>query len=476
MIAGRKLLVADDSATIQKIVDLTFSDEGMEVTVASDGDQAMARLEEVDPDVVLADVFMPGRSGYEVCEAIKHHERFHHIPVMLLVGSFEPFDEAEARRVGADDVLTKPFQSIRQLVNRVGALLGGKPAGAEAPTRRLSALGLERSEETSPTAKSNELMSTAEIELTTADTLPLVEQQTQPAESDIYAGENTGAAKETGSALESAESLAPSGFELDQAKAWAEHLASRSEPAARDRETEQPFRVEHMNNISEQRRAAGHADEFDDVLLDLDDFDSLPPMAFGDAILEIEEEAPATSPTPATQEHAWRSGSFSSGAANEGAAHDDRSYETEFASEWAGSPPRQPSRENAAPDQGSASDNESDAASWKIVPRALSAEWSAGKQPSSALDEQPASSENAAGAEPSAPRWERATQAGEILYERRRNVQEGAGANRLSPADIDAIARRVIEQISDKVVREIAWEVVPELAELLIKRRLEEEN
>ena len=126
MIAGRRLLVADDSLTIQKIVDLTFSDEGMEVTTVSDGDQAIDKLEEVAFDVVLADVFMPGRSGYEVCAAIKHNERFHNIPVMLLVGSFEPFDEAEARRVGADDVLTKPFQSIRQLVNRVGTLLGGR--------------------------------------------------------------------------------------------------------------------------------------------------------------------------------------------------------------------------------------------------------------------------------------------------------------------------------------------------------------
>jgi CheY-like chemotaxis protein len=63
-------------------------------------------LEEVAPDIVLADIFMPGLNGYEVCEHIKRNERFRHIPVMLLVGSFEPFDEAEARRVGADDYLT----------------------------------------------------------------------------------------------------------------------------------------------------------------------------------------------------------------------------------------------------------------------------------------------------------------------------------------------------------------------------------
>ena len=141
MVTGRKLLLADDSATIQKVVDLTFSDEGLEVITVSDGQQALEKLEEVMPDIVLADVFMPGLNGYQVCEHIKRTERFRHIPVMLLVGSFEPFDEAEARRVGADDYLTKPFQSIRTLIAKVGNLLSGGGGGSgaqEATTRRLA--------------------------------------------------------------------------------------------------------------------------------------------------------------------------------------------------------------------------------------------------------------------------------------------------------------------------------------------------
>jgi CheY-like chemotaxis protein len=95
----------------------------LEVITVSDGQQAIEMLEELTPDIVLADVFMPGLNGYQVCEYIKRTERFRHIPVMLLVGSFEPFDEAEARRVGADDYLTKPFQSIRQLISKVTNLL-----------------------------------------------------------------------------------------------------------------------------------------------------------------------------------------------------------------------------------------------------------------------------------------------------------------------------------------------------------------
>ena len=148
LIAGRKLLLADDSLAVQKVIDLTFSDEGMQVTTVGDGDAALQKLEQFAPDVILADVYMPGINGYSLCERIKRNERFGRIPVILLVGSFEPFDENEARRVGADDVVTKPFQSIRQLVSRVGALMGGQPQEFE-KTQPLSTLGLQ------PTAESS---------------------------------------------------------------------------------------------------------------------------------------------------------------------------------------------------------------------------------------------------------------------------------------------------------------------------------
>ncbi|HEY9402785.1 MAG TPA: response regulator, partial [Pyrinomonadaceae bacterium] len=112
--------------TIQKVVSLTFGDEAMEVTTVGGGAEALEKLGESLPDIVLADVFMPEPNGYALCERIKTDERTRHIPVLLLVGTFEPFNEAEARRVGADEVLTKPFQSIRDLVNKVGGLLGGQ--------------------------------------------------------------------------------------------------------------------------------------------------------------------------------------------------------------------------------------------------------------------------------------------------------------------------------------------------------------
>jgi CheY-like chemotaxis protein len=164
LLAGRKLLLADDSATIQKVIDLTFADEGVQVVAVGNGRDAIDQLLKVAPDIVLADVFMPAPNGYEVCEYVKTHEQLKHIPVVLLVGSFEPFDEAEARRVGADDILTKPFQSIRRLIDRVGSLVTGSPVEKESATAELPKVD-EPEEAVS--------MDTHELEITTADTLPL---------------------------------------------------------------------------------------------------------------------------------------------------------------------------------------------------------------------------------------------------------------------------------------------------------------
>ena len=123
-----KLLLADDSTTIQKVVNLTFGDQGMDVFTFSDGDSAIAQFDEIKPDVVLADVHMPGISGYRLCELVRQNEASRDTPVLLLVGSFEPFDPEEAQRVGASGHLTKPFSSIADLISTVENLV--KPSTA----------------------------------------------------------------------------------------------------------------------------------------------------------------------------------------------------------------------------------------------------------------------------------------------------------------------------------------------------------
>ncbi len=119
-----KLLLADDSVTIRNLVEQTFADEGFDVTTVTNGEDAMWKFTELQPDIVILDVDMPEPNGYKICEIIKQDELVRHIPVLLIVGSFEPFDQNEAERVGADGFLTKPFQSISDLILRVEELVG----------------------------------------------------------------------------------------------------------------------------------------------------------------------------------------------------------------------------------------------------------------------------------------------------------------------------------------------------------------
>ncbi|MCP9494148.1 MAG: response regulator [Pyrinomonadaceae bacterium MAG19_C2-C3] len=149
--AARTLLVADDSITIQKVVDLTFRDEGFAVTTVSNGTAAIEIIERTKPDIVLLDAQMPKPDGYEVCRRIKRDERLRHIPVLLLINSFEPYNEAEARRAGANDTLTKPFQSIRELVNKVSGLLSSaRPSDEAAENKPTNADDEHRPREDSP--------------------------------------------------------------------------------------------------------------------------------------------------------------------------------------------------------------------------------------------------------------------------------------------------------------------------------------
>jgi CheY-like chemotaxis protein len=119
----RTLLLADDSVTIQRVIELTFADEDVQVVAVGDGDQAIARLEERPPDIVLADIAMPGKNGYEVASYIKQSERLAHIPVLLLTGAFEPVDQRRVAEVRCDGVLAKPFEP-QFVIGRVKELLG----------------------------------------------------------------------------------------------------------------------------------------------------------------------------------------------------------------------------------------------------------------------------------------------------------------------------------------------------------------
>jgi CheY-like chemotaxis protein len=130
-----KILVADDNSNIQKMVTLALKDQGIDVVAVGNGEAAVRKISDIKPDLVLADVFMPVRNGYEVCKYVKDDSTLSHIPVILLVGAFDPLDEQEAQRVGADGVLKKPFVPPDPLISMVKSALAraGVQIGAPAP-------------------------------------------------------------------------------------------------------------------------------------------------------------------------------------------------------------------------------------------------------------------------------------------------------------------------------------------------------
>lgn len=452
MVTGRKLLLADDSATIQKVVDLTFSDEGLEVITVGDGQQALEKLDEVVPDIVLADVFMPGLSGYQLCEYIKRTERFSHIPVMLLVGSFEPFDEAEARRVGADDYLTKPFQSIRTLIGKVGGLLSGGGASQEATTRKLAP---------PPEAEKENRPETDFLERSTADTAPLPQHEREQREREVayndlsmddelietmpgsgYAGggpTETDAQDPRMTAQYSAADFAEAGISPPPEPPPAAPEKANFDGYATTRMDEpEPAPAPAPSVRSSQPASVGRASAFassDDALLDLGDLDAPPALVEADDfILDLQDET-------AQQPVAFETPVFETEDAPPAA-------QAEYADQQTGA--FTPAAEEAPP-AAEAAPREEIYAETQTAPTERLPE---GFQFAGAAAAPAQESESQA--PPAA--------AGQITLAQ------------LSPEAIEAIARRAVELLSERVVEQIAWEVVPDLAERLIKRRLEEEK
>jgi len=470
LFAGRKLLVADESPYYQKVLGLTFTDEGMEVATAGDGQEALEKLEQSRPDMILASVSMPGMSGYELCDRVKQSERFDHIPVMLLVGLHEPFDQAEAHRVGADDVVTKPFESIRQLVSRVGRMLGGKPSDAEATGHEYSTLGIARADEASPAVsepapavaepvpavhepavtpetnvtvfveaasmtdhESVELVDeaadathAAQVKLQTADTQKLerIDDEPVPEAPIQYAQDDTremppvtpplnheveSTAEEMNQRIETAPAIEPQSSMLSDEQ--------RDVPATADVEvhTSVMGTPEMNETTSSPSTPTTGAPVFNDAVLDLGDYNvTSSRSAAEDLVLDLEYSEPVNTPTATVSE-----------SLPEAVATVEVVSVVEVFAE-----------EPAIEDQPVIV---SEPLSWAVVSESPA-------EPPPAVD---------------------------VATEERGS---SLPVSELTSEVIDAIARRAVEHLSEKVVREIAWEVVPELAELLIKKKLEEQG
>ncbi len=129
---ARKLLLADDSITIQKVVELVLAEEGFDIRAANNGEEALAAMGQFRPDVVLADIDMPKMNGYQLCDRLKADPDTKGIPVILLAGAFEPLDEELAKNVGAEDYIVKPFES-QELISKINAVIAVEEMAARAP-------------------------------------------------------------------------------------------------------------------------------------------------------------------------------------------------------------------------------------------------------------------------------------------------------------------------------------------------------
>lgn len=538
---GRRiLLLADDSPTIQKVISLTFSDQGFEVVAVGDGEQALRRMEEGAPDIVLADAVMPVVNGYELCERIKQDARFRHIPVMLLVGTFEPFNEAEARRVGADTVLTKPFQSIRDLVNKVGTLLGGgetRHEDAAAPDsgtqgRAAADETLVREADVPVGRPAPEPTATAAVVMTARETgsagqradglhehpasfadIELDDQMIEARPAEAFGGGNLSRLRAESMGAESvgAESThvepEPYGADTFREDAVPGFLKMRADLLDEARASLIPApapREAHEAHAARPAFAARMADAAvaDEALLDLGNVDpsSDPTSEADDFILDLADDLSSAharagaggTETPFFDEPEFASahdrpdtaGAFADASHGETTSADEPHPESEMALSQMGR-----AHEFIEPEVVSAEVPTPSEAEIEFTDGSV--EGDIAKSPadvsdttddSDATDASDATGDSLATGDAGSMHEASAAAGAETSTEASaydasaRLVESGHRRGELSPEDVDAIARRVVKLMSEKVVRDIAWEVVPDLAELLIKKRLDEEK
>jgi len=122
-----KVLVVDDSNTIRRSAEIFLKQGGYEVLLADDGFDALAKINDYQPDLVFCDILMPRLDGYQTCAIIKRNARFANIPVVMLSSKDGVFDKARGRMVGSQEYLTKPFtkDQLLQAVQQFGAHLTG---------------------------------------------------------------------------------------------------------------------------------------------------------------------------------------------------------------------------------------------------------------------------------------------------------------------------------------------------------------
>ena len=407
---SRTILLADDSLTIQKVVELTFADTDYEVVAVSSGDDLLERLPECRPDLVICDVIMPGRDGYDVCQEIKSNADFLHVPVILLTGTFEPFDRDRALAVGCSEIITKPFEARKlvEAVDRLSSTAGAAPP-AGPPTVEEPTLDVEVTPP--PPMDATDEADLAQDEMEIEDTAVTADEEwsetgfvaKSPDDSDDVIS------TEEEFTEESQDEQADFELTLDDAVAEDEPpvLPDVAPPAA-EVFSEAPNEAETVAAISFSEMVETTEDE---------------------AIADLQPPDPAEDPFPpeAVDEEVFP---------NEGLGQEESAAETEYVDNSMTTP----IDVNAVMAEGPPQENETGA---EI--EAESTEVDISDADTQDITEKVSPPEHA-------------------------GKPESIG---LSDEDVDRIARRLLELASDRI-EHIAWDVIPDMAELVVRERVRE--
>ena len=578
---AKKILLADDSITIQKVVELTFSDGDFEVVAVNNGARAIQQLQESRPDIILSDIIMPEKNGYEVCEFVKSHPDYRTIPVVLLTGTFEPFDPDRAERAGCDAVVTKPFESqslIHKVEELIAAAAPSAPPVAESSPFDETAVGGRNSREAMfappppPESAAGSGFSTADdAPADAASESPLGEpfaETGRPAPDEIFglsSDASSPAARdpfdETGPPFPSSsqeEPAWPSSEATPQASAEnplsedAFDLPSSSLPAAGfgdlSEGDEEPASAEpsmpeppsgeqvwsaattafpkmsfdDLRKAAEQSQAAPAPAEpeapawpseppaipetsFDDIPAENQqssaqpeadesiwsgETTAIPKMSFGDLpSTPAEEPAPSQ---PEAEESTWSA---------ETTAIPKMSFDDLQRSQQPEVEPEPPAEAASLPwETSSAIEPVDEAPEWPAPPAdeqveqppvgfgfdspappeetipsepAPSAEEEGEAWPAASIEEETPVADDSSFAAPVGASFEAAAEP-ETTEQEPQVAAAAASSGSLSEADVDRIARRVVELLSDSAVREIAWEVIPDVANAIVRDRIRE--
>lgn len=438
---SKKLLLADDSITIQKVIQITFAHEDYDLTITDNGDTAFARVQEINPDLVIADVYMPGKNGYDLAAAIKQDPALQHTPVLLLAGSFEPFDEDKARACRADAWIEKPFES-QTLIDKVSELLEAATAPVQAPEPASAAAPAPAVSAPPASVPAEPAMEDPFADISFEEEPAAVEPvAAAPAEDDWS---DVGLSLEEPVASEPVSAAPP--FEEaefsfdDESPALEVEDFSFAEPMTEPEtaagvleeftfEEELPATADDMTGAVAAGQPEPQADDFD--FGGFDDIDEVMPLGEDD-ILEAEDLEPAPiEPTLST----W----------SREVADDDELFETAASDDLPGELPPLQEELREAPDFESE------------LPELVAAE---------------------AAIEPVAAAEQVVTAAAEPAGASAVGLPSGAEQQvaALSEADLEAIvekvAGRIIEKLAGTVLERVAWEVVPDLAENLVREEI----